>query len=48
MTGASGGTVEQVERQLTTPVERRLWEIPGLEYLYSTSTADGALLIARF
>jgi len=46
--GWPGTPVEQVERQLTTPVERRLWEIPGLEYLYSTSTADGALLIARF
>jgi multidrug efflux pump subunit AcrB len=43
-----GATVEQVERQLTTPVERRLWEIPGIEYLYSTSSTDGALLIARF
>jgi multidrug efflux pump subunit AcrB len=43
-----GAPVEQVERQLTTPVERQLWEIPGLEYLYSTSRADGALLIARF
>ena len=43
-----GSPVEQVERQLTTPIERRLWEIPGLEYLYSTSRADGALLIARF
>jgi multidrug efflux pump subunit AcrB len=38
----------QTERQLTTVVERRLWEIPGLEYLYSTSREDGALLIARF
>ena len=43
-----GVPVEQVERQLTTPIERRLWEIPGLEYLYSTSRTDGALLIARF
>ena len=43
-----GTPVAQVERQLTTPVERRLWEIPGLEYLYSTSSDDGALLIARF
>jgi multidrug efflux pump subunit AcrB len=44
----SGAPVGQVERQLTTPIERRLWEIPGLEYLYSTTRADGALLIARF
>jgi multidrug efflux pump subunit AcrB len=43
-----GAPPEQVERQLTTPVERKLWEIPGLEYLYSTSRVDGALLIARF
>jgi multidrug efflux pump subunit AcrB len=43
-----GAPVAQVERQLTTPVERRLWEIPGLEYLYSTTADDGALLIARF
>jgi multidrug efflux pump subunit AcrB len=43
-----GTSVEQVERQLTSPVERQLWEIPGLEYLYSTSNDDGALLIARF
>jgi len=43
-----GAPVEQVERQLTTPVERRLWETPDLEYLYSTSRPDGALIIARF
>jgi len=43
-----GEPVEQVERQLVSPVERRLWEIPDLEYLYSTSRDDGALLIARF
>jgi multidrug efflux pump subunit AcrB len=44
----NGVAAEQVERQLTSPVERRLWEIPKLEYLYSTSRDDGALLIARF
>jgi multidrug efflux pump subunit AcrB len=38
----------QVERQLTTPVERQLWQIPGLEYLYSISRDDGAALILRF
>ncbi len=43
-----GAPVGQVERQLTTPVERQLYEIPKLEYLYSTSRDDGALLIARF
>jgi multidrug efflux pump subunit AcrB len=43
-----GAPVEQVERQLTTPVERQLSRIPDLEYLYSTSRSDGALVIARF
>ncbi len=43
-----GTPVGQVERQLTTPLERALWQIPDLEYLYSTSRDDGALLIARF
>ena len=38
----------QVERQLTTPVERQLWQIPDLEYLYSISRDDGAALILRF
>ena len=43
-----GAPAAQVERQLTTPVERQLSEIPKLEYLYSTTREDGALLIARF
>jgi multidrug efflux pump subunit AcrB len=44
----TGHPVEQVERQLTSPIERVLWQIPDLEYLYSTSETDGALLILRF
>jgi len=43
-----GTPAEQVERQLTTPVERHLWQIPDLEYLYSISRDDGAALILRF
>ncbi|MEY4374618.1 MAG: Multidrug transporter MdtC [Candidatus Eisenbacteria bacterium] len=44
----AGHGVHEVERQLTSPIERVLWQIPDLEYLYSTSDADGALLILRF
>ena len=40
--------VGEIERQLTSPIERVLWQIPDLEYLYSTSDADGSLLILRF
>ncbi len=43
-----GAPVGQVERQAVTPVERRLSLIPKLEYLYSTSRDDGAIVIARF
>ncbi len=46
--GWPGHPVSEVERQLTSPIERVLWQIPDLEYLYSTSDADGALLILRF
>ena len=46
--GWPGHPVTEVERQLTSPIERVLWQIPDLEYLYSTSDADGALLILRF
>jgi multidrug efflux pump subunit AcrB len=37
-----------VESQITTPLEKRLWGIPGVEYLYSTSMPDVALITVRF
>ncbi|MGZ6123940.1 MAG: efflux RND transporter permease subunit, partial [Myxococcales bacterium] len=43
-----GATASEVENQLTTPLERRLWGIPGVEYVYSTSRRDGALVTVRF
>src|SRR5512138_1120445 len=43
-----GATAREVESQLTTPLERRLWGLPGVEYLYSTSTPSAALLTVRF
>ena len=45
MPGASPG---EVETQLTTPLERRLWGIPGVEYVYSVSRQDSALVTVRF
>ena len=32
-----GATAAEVENRITRPVEKLLWEIPGVEYLYSTS-----------
>jgi multidrug efflux pump subunit AcrB len=43
-----GATPGEVEAEVTTGLERRLWGIPGVEYVYSTSARDGALLTARF
>lgn len=43
--GAAPGDVEQ---RVTRPIEQRLWEIDGVEYLYSTSSADRAMLVVRF
>ena len=45
MPGASPG---EVEAQLTTPLERRMWGVSGVEYLYSTSRPGAALLTVRF
>ena len=43
-----GATPIEVESQLTTPLERRMWGLPGVEYLYSTSRPGAALLTIRF
>jgi len=43
-----GASPTEVEQRVTRPVERLLWEVPGVEYLYSTSSPGRALVIARF
>jgi multidrug efflux pump subunit AcrB len=43
-----GASAKVVEEQLTKPIERRLSEIKGVEYVYSMSRPGGALIIARF
>jgi multidrug efflux pump subunit AcrB len=43
-----GATPREVESQLTVPLERRLWGIPGVEYLYSTSLPGAAMFTVRF
>ncbi len=46
--GLPGAEPREVERRLVEPLERALWEIPDLEYVYSIAQADGALLTARY
>ncbi len=43
-----GATAREVESQVATPLERRLWGLPGVEYVYSTSQAGEALVTVRF
>ncbi|MFH1572627.1 MAG: efflux RND transporter permease subunit, partial [Acidobacteriota bacterium] len=43
--GASAG---EVESRVTRPMERLLWEIPGVEYIYSTSSPGMAMAVVRF
>jgi multidrug efflux pump subunit AcrB len=45
---APGSSPEEVERRHLEPVERRLWEIPGVDHLYSTAFADGGMITVRF
>src|SRR6185369_5891178 len=43
-----GASAKEVEARVTKPLERVLWEIPGIEYLYSTSSPGLATFIVRF
>jgi multidrug efflux pump subunit AcrB len=43
-----GASAREVEERVTKPMEKLLWEIPGVEYIYSTSQPGGAIAIVRF
>jgi len=43
-----GSTGKEVEERATRPMEKLLWEIPGVEYIYSTSRPGESLAIVRF
>jgi len=43
-----GASPSEVEQRATRPLEKLLWEVPGLEYLYSTSSPGRAMIVARF
>ena len=46
--GMPGASAHEVEERVTRPMEKLLWEIPGVEYIYSTSMPGQALAIVRF
>jgi multidrug efflux pump subunit AcrB len=43
-----GASAAEVEQRVTRPLEQLLYEVPGVEYLYSTSSPGSAMLIVRF
>ncbi len=46
--GMPGASAREVEERITKPMEKLLWEIPGVEYVYSTSMPNQAMAIVRF
>ncbi len=43
-----GASAEEVENLLTRQVERRMWEIPGVEYVYSMAAESMTMVTVRF
>src|ERR1043166_6681773 len=43
-----GFSAKEVEERATRPMEKLVWEIPGVEYVYSTSQPGQCLAIVRF
>ncbi len=46
--GFPGATPREVERRIVEPLERAIWEIEAVEYVYSVAQSDGALVTARY
>ena len=43
-----GASAKEVEERVTRPMEKLLWEIPGVEYIYSTSSPGMSMAVVRF
>ncbi len=48
MVSMPGFSAKEVEERATRPMEKLLREIPGVEYVYSTSRTGGSLIVVRF
>ena len=46
--GMPGASAREVEERVTKPMEKLLWEIPGVEYIYTTSSPGMSTAIVRF
>ncbi|MCX8041870.1 MAG: efflux RND transporter permease subunit [Thermodesulfobacteriaceae bacterium] len=43
-----GAEPEEVEKRVVTPLEKKLWELKNVEYIYSVSKAGMAVVTVRF
>lgn len=43
-----GATAKDVEQRVTSPMEKLIWEVPGVEYVYSTTSPGQSLAVVRF
>ncbi len=43
-----GASADEVERRLIGPLEKALFEIPGVEHVYSTAQPSGGMIIVRY
>ncbi len=43
-----GASAQEVEQRLASPFEKKIWDIKGVEYVYSTSSPGYALIIVRY
>jgi multidrug efflux pump subunit AcrB len=43
-----GASAKEVEQRITSPMEKLLWEIPGVEYVYTTSSSGMSMAVVRF
>jgi multidrug efflux pump subunit AcrB len=43
-----GASAKEVEERVTKPMEKLLWEVPGVEYIYSTSSPGLSMAVVRF
>ncbi len=43
-----GASSREIEERVTKPLEKILWEIPGVEYVYSQSSPGNSLVTVRF
>ena len=43
-----GANAKEVEQRVTSPMEKLIWEVPGVEYVYSTTSSGQSMVVVRF